>query len=200
MVSLAYRPPPYGASTRFRQVRNGNVSQQHGTWDAAQTFHPEIIMRERCFRLDPDEGVVVVPADEVRLDGGPGTGVYWVDLADAAPREVASRMQQLGVAPSTRSLLPELHTVPRVMEVEGAVILQLPALNTLQDLQPLYITVVVTPRIMLTTHEASPFIERMVETGPSPVWEAAPSAAGLVTILLDLTVEDGDSPPRPCEY
>ena len=72
-------------------------------------------MEERCFRLDPEQGIVPVTADEVRVEHG----VYWVDLADPAPAQPADWLERLGVARSTVGMLSQLPEVPRVFDVDG---------------------------------------------------------------------------------
>ncbi len=145
-------------------------------------------MRERCFRLDPDRGVVPIAAEEVQ----PENGFYWVDLADPAPGEPTGWLSRLGVAPSTVALLSRLPEVPRVFDVGGLVFMQVPMLISPDDAVPQYVTMIATPHSLLTVQEVESLLaQRQIGRGPSSDALPSPTAAGLITELVDIAVEHG---------
>ncbi len=145
-------------------------------------------MQERCFRLDPDRGVVPIAAEDVQ----PENGTYWVDLVDPSPGEPAGWLNRLGVAPSTVEWVSQLPVVPRVFEVGGMVLVEVPMLISPDDAVPQYVTMIATPHCLLTVHETeSLFAQRHMERGPTSDALPSPTIAGLIAELVDISVEHG---------
>ena len=150
-------------------------------------------MNEKCFRLDPDDGVVPIAADEIKTDRGSTESTYWIDLANPTPDQISTWLELLGVAPSIVRMLGELPTVPRVQEAGDLLLVQVPLLRSADDPQPDYTTLIAAPHFCVTVHESeslNALFPQLADTAVSK-WMRFASPAGLIDKLVELGVERG---------